>query len=178
MTEPPPDSDSVVLGFASRSEDATELLGKAIGDSIEQAAIIALVGDLGAGKTRLARAISVALGVNPSAVSSPTFVLIHEYEGVLPIYHFDAYRLKNASEFLDLGADELMNDNSVCLIEWADRVAQFIPEDRLEIAIAITSTSARKFNIVANGPTSLQLQSRIRDRLPALSEDASNELNL
>ena len=78
-------------------------LGRAIAELAEPGVVIGLVGPLGAGKTRLARAIAEARGVDPGAISSPTFVLIHEYAGDMPIYHFDAYRLENPSAFDDLG---------------------------------------------------------------------------
>src|SRR5262245_15868376 len=83
----------------------TENLGYALAQCLFPGAVIALVGPLGAGKTSLVRAIAVGLGVvDPRQVNSPTFVLIQEYEGRLPIYHFDAYRLKSEGEFADLGA--------------------------------------------------------------------------
>src|SRR6266576_4059012 len=86
-------------------------------------AVVALIGQLGAGKTHLVRAIAEGLGIADSrVVSSPTFVLIQEYEARLPIYHFDAYRLRTEVEFIDLGIHEYFEGNGVCLVEWADRV--------------------------------------------------------
>ena len=73
------------------------------------------------------QAIAVALGAERRLVNSPTFVLIQEYEGTLPLYHCDTYRLKNVDEFLDLGIDEIFQSDGVCLIEWADRVAGVLP---------------------------------------------------
>jgi tRNA threonylcarbamoyladenosine biosynthesis protein TsaE len=171
----PTDSENDTLTVFSRSEDATRVLGSAIGESIEEGVLITLIGGLGAGKTRLVRAISVALSVDPTAVTSPTFVLIHEYDGRLPVYHFDAYRLRDVSEFLDLGAEEYMDSDCVCLIEWADRVANVLPEDRLEITISIASTTAREFDVRASGPVSTNLQKRIRTRLPKLGLAPAND---
>ena len=102
---------------------ATESFGRRLGSLLFPNAVVALIGPLGAGKTHLVRAIAEGLGIaNPAAVTSPTFTLIHEYSARLPIYHFDAYRLNSADEFLDLGATEYYEAGGVCLIEWADRV--------------------------------------------------------
>jgi tRNA A37 threonylcarbamoyladenosine biosynthesis protein TsaE len=86
--------------------------------------------------------------------SAPTFVLIQEYEGSLPIYHCDTYRLKNVDEFLDLGIDEILQSEGVCLIEWADRVAGVLPPDHLRIEIEVTGPTTRSFRIEAKGPKS------------------------
>ena len=115
------------LVVVSESVADTDRLGRAFASAIHPGAVIALVGPLGAGKTRLARGIAEALGADPAAIASPTFVLIHEYEARLPIYHIDAYRLRTAEEFDALGADEYLSGGGVCLIEWADRVADRLP---------------------------------------------------
>src|SRR5207237_8651239 len=91
-------------------------------------AVVALVGPLGAGKTHLVRAVAEGLGIASSrVVSSPTFVLIQEYHARLPIYHFDAYRLRTAEDFADLGVHEYFEGSGVCLVEWADRVQACLP---------------------------------------------------
>ena len=102
--------------------EATARFGERLAKHLFPGAVIALVGPLGAGKTHLTRAIVIGLGGNGGAVVSPTFTLIHECEARLPVYHFDAYRLSNEAEFLDLGVHEYLEGNGVCLIEWADRV--------------------------------------------------------
>jgi tRNA threonylcarbamoyladenosine biosynthesis protein TsaE len=117
------------------SEAETDRLGRAIAEAARPGTVIGLVGDLGAGKTRLVRAIAEALGVEPGAISSPTFVLIHEYDGRLPVYHFDVYRLKSPAEFEDLGLAEYWDGDGLCLVEWADRVRGLLPEDAWMIAI-------------------------------------------
>ena len=96
--------------------------------------VIGLVGPLGAGKTRLTRAIAEALGVDPGAIASPTFVLIHEYEGIIPVYHFDAYRLGGPDDFEALGASDYWDGGGVCLVEWADLVRDRLPARRLDRA--------------------------------------------
>src|SRR6202050_4044804 len=101
----------------------TQLFGRRLAGLLFPGAVIALIGPLGAGKTHLVRAVAEGLGIADSRlVSSPTFVLIQEYQARLPIYHFDAYRLRGAEELFDLGVHEYFADKGVCLVEWADRV--------------------------------------------------------
>jgi tRNA threonylcarbamoyladenosine biosynthesis protein TsaE len=109
-------------------EHDTDRLGRAIASVVSPGTVIGLVGPLGAGKSRITRAIAEALGVDPLAVSSPTFVLIHEYEGHLPVYHLDAYRLGGPAAFEALGVADYWEAGGVCLVEWADRVAEVLPE--------------------------------------------------
>jgi tRNA threonylcarbamoyladenosine biosynthesis protein TsaE len=119
--------------------------------------VVGLIGNLGAGKTHLVQAIAGALGVQNDEVTSPTFVLIQEYAGRVPVCHLDAYRLADTDEFLELGADELLGGDCVALIEWADRVADVLPRDRLMIEIEPLSENARELRITAGGPRSEQL---------------------
>lgn len=134
------------------SELETRLLGERLACVLSPGDVIALQGPLGAGKTRLVQSLAAALGCDNSFVVSPTFTLIHEYEGRLPVYHVDAYRLKSSDEFLDMGGGELLNGDGVCLIEWADRIADLIPRDHLRIDIEVTGPQTRTFHMRANGP--------------------------
>ncbi len=136
------------------TEDETRQLGRAIGQAAEPGLVVALVGNLGAGKTRFVQAAAEGLGVEDVPVNSPTFVLIHEYEGRLPVYHFDTYRLRDIDEFLELGADEYMAGDGVCFIEWADRMEEVLPRDRLTVTFEITGESSRRVTLTAGGPKS------------------------
>jgi tRNA threonylcarbamoyladenosine biosynthesis protein TsaE len=130
----------------------TEAFGRRLGALLFPGAVVALVGQLGAGKTHLTRAVAEGLGVtNPAAVNSPTFVLIQEYPARLPIYHFDAYRLSGAREFAELGADEYFRGDGVCLVEWADKVAPTLPAEHLRIEIEIVDANRRRFHLTATG---------------------------
>jgi tRNA threonylcarbamoyladenosine biosynthesis protein TsaE len=130
----------------------TEALGRRLGPLLFPGAVIALVGQLGAGKTHFTRAVAEGLQVrNPAAVNSPTFVLIQEYPARLPIYHFDAYRLNSAQDFADLGTDEYFHGDGVCLIEWADRFPDVLPAERLEVRIHILDPNRRRFDVTAVG---------------------------
>jgi tRNA threonylcarbamoyladenosine biosynthesis protein TsaE len=131
---------------------ATESFGRRLGSLLFPNAVVTLIGPLGAGKTHLARAIAEGLGIkNPIAVTSPTFTLIHEYPARLPIFHFDAYRLNSADEFLDLGAIEYYQAGGVCLIEWADRVLSALPEERLTISITPIDENRRRVEMSGVG---------------------------
>jgi tRNA threonylcarbamoyladenosine biosynthesis protein TsaE len=119
---------------------------------------VALVGPLGAGKTHLTRAIAEGLRVaNPAAVNSPTFVLIQEYPGPVPVYHFDTYRLTGPREFAELGVEEYFAGDGVCVVEWADKVAEVLPADHLLVEIAPTGPTSRRFALTATGPRHTRL---------------------
>jgi tRNA threonylcarbamoyladenosine biosynthesis protein TsaE len=107
----------VVWTFHAASEDDTRRLGEALGAAALPSLVIALVGSLGAGKTRLVRAIADGAGVRDQIVNSPTYVLVQEYLGRLPIIHFDTYRLRSLDEFIELGAEEYLRSDGVCCIE-------------------------------------------------------------
>lgn len=144
------------------AEEETRQLGQAIGQAGEPGLVVALVGNLGAGKTRFVQAAAEGLGVEDVPVNSPTFVLIHEYEGRLPVYHFDTYRLRDIDEFLELGADEYMAGDGVCFIEWADRMEEVLPRDRLTVTFEITGEQSRRIEITAGGPCSQRVLDRLR----------------
>ena len=131
---------------------ATEAFGRRLGGLLFPGAVVGLVGPLGAGKTHLVRAVAEGLGADGGAVSSPTFVLIQEYEGRLPVYHFDAYRLHSEAEFFDLGAHEYFEGGGVCLVEWADRVPGCLPPERLTVRLEITGETSRRAHVEASGP--------------------------
>lgn len=138
----------------SASLEETLQLGKQLASVFEPGLVVSLIGDLGAGKTHLVQAIAEGLGVTEDEVNSPTFVLIQEYSGRIPIVHIDAYRLRDIDEFLELGADELLGAENVCLIEWADRVEEVLPRDRLTIQIETISENSRQIRLVATGAQS------------------------
>jgi len=157
--------------FLSEDEQATERLGHALAEVLPAGVTLALCGPLGAGKTRLVQAVAAGLGVNPRDVLSPTFVLVHEYAGRLPVYHFDAYRLRDQQEFLDLGPEEYYEKPGICLIEWADRVAGCLPERRIDVRIEVSGSQSRRFTLAARGA---ELE-KVLDRLAARLGVESNE---
>ncbi len=131
---------------------ATEALGRRLGGLLFPGAVVALVGPLGAGKTHLTRAVAEGLGLaDGRAVSSPTFVLIQEYAARLPVYHFDAYRLRGEGEFFDLGAHEYLEGQGVCLVEWADRVPGCLPAEHLRIELTVAGETSRQATVTGTG---------------------------
>ena len=141
MSTHPAQAPSFTIELATEAD--ADRLGQAIAETARAGLVIGLVGPLGAGKTRLARAIAQSLGVDPTAISSPTFMLIHEYDGRMPVAHFDVYRLASAAEFEDLGVDDYFSGPGICLVEWADRVAESLPADRWEIRLEPTGPTSR-----------------------------------
>lgn len=119
----------------NRTEEDTRKLGLLIAENAEAGDVIALVGDLGTGKTALTRYIAEGLGI-ADTISSPTFTIVKEYKsGRLPLYHFDVYRLQDGDELLDIGAEEYIGGDGLCVIEWADIVADVLPVDATVIHI-------------------------------------------
>ncbi|MCH7753379.1 MAG: tRNA (adenosine(37)-N6)-threonylcarbamoyltransferase complex ATPase subunit type 1 TsaE [Planctomycetes bacterium] len=150
--------------FLAASEEETLRLGKLLADVLPAGTVVALIGTLGAGKTRLVQAVAGALGVPREEVTSPTFVLVNEYVGGrLPVYHFDAYRLRDEDEFLELGPEEYFDGPGLTFVEWADRVENCLPSDFLRIDIEVTGDTQRRFTISASSPiTELLVQLLMR----------------
>jgi tRNA threonylcarbamoyladenosine biosynthesis protein TsaE len=151
-----------VFTFIANNEQDTARFGAALAQVLLPSTVVGLIGTLGAGKTRLVQAVSRALGVPEGQVTSPTFVLINEYRGGrLPVFHFDTYRLKDTDEFLDLGADEYFDSGGVVFVEWADRVEELLPDERLDIRIEVSGPTTRRITIAGTSPQMEELVSRI-----------------
>jgi tRNA threonylcarbamoyladenosine biosynthesis protein TsaE len=120
-------------------EEIAEKLGKLVNSGD----VICMVGDLGAGKTTFIQALAIGLGVK-DYVTSPTFTLINEYEGRIPLYHFDVYRINHIDEMENLGYEEYFYGDGVCAIEWADLIKDILPYDYLWIEIKITGAESRQ----------------------------------
>ena len=130
------------------SEAETRALGLRIASAAEPGDIIALVGDLGTGKTALTKYIAEGLGVTEEVIS-PTFNIVKEYRsGRIPLFHFDVYRLSGPEEFLDTGAEDYLEDSGLSVIEWADIVADALPEDSLLINIEYAGKGARRITVL------------------------------
>jgi tRNA threonylcarbamoyladenosine biosynthesis protein TsaE len=181
--------------FDARDESDTDRFGAALAHVLPSGAVVALIGTLGAGKTRLVQAVARAVGIDPRDVVSPTFVLVHEYDvrrqasgvrgqdshspltthhspdhqtpdhqttrsqigrGGQPsppakLYHLDAYRIKDDDEFRELGPEEYFESNGWTFVEWADRVADCLPREHLQIAIEVTGPTGRRLAVTSQG---------------------------
>lgn len=161
------------LTFESVDVHATQMLGAALAEVLPPGAVVALIGPLGAGKTRFVQAVALAAGVPDGVVASPTFVLVHEYQARVPIFHFDVYRLRDEDEFLALGPEEYFAQPGWSFIEWADRVAECLPRERFEILIEPVGPNSRRFAIRVLGE---KYEEAIRSLKEALSKrDLENE---
>ncbi len=139
-----------VLEIVSRSTDQTRQLGQRLGDLARPGDVVLLVGSLGAGKTCLTQGIALGLGVNDYTVS-PSFVLMREYKGRLPLYHVDLYRLEQVEEVADLGLDDYLYGEGVCVVEWADRALNLMPPEHLLIQLAYLSPRRRSIYLEPRG---------------------------
>lgn len=118
--------------FLSYSEQETIIWGGEIAQLVRPGDVIGFFGDLGSGKTRTIQGICQGLGCGEE-VTSPTFTIINEYKGKYPVYHWDLYRIESEQEIFDLGYEEYFYSDGICLIEWAERILSFLPENHIEI---------------------------------------------
>ena len=125
------------MRIITHSVKETAAIGKAIAGNLEKGDIVCLFGQLGSGKTVLAKGIARGLGIDTRKVTSPTFVLIRQYANRIPLYHFDLYRLKKLADILALGCEEYFYDEGVTVIEWADRLRCFLPKEHLKVTLSV-----------------------------------------
>lgn len=137
----------LLSSFETHSEEETIELGRRIAATLPRRAVVLLIGNLGAGKTTLAKGIASGLGAaEPEEVSSPTFTLIHEYGG--GVYHIDLYRLERADQVATLGLDEIFDHKAVVLIEWGERFPELMPRDRIEIRLRTLADDRREIEVI------------------------------
>ena len=139
--------------YRSDSAEATQAFGAALGARLEAGHVLALVGEMGAGKTTLVRGLAQGLGVPPEEISSPTFALMNEYAGRVPVRHFDAWMAGREALFLEGGGAELLGQDAVALVEWADKVEEWLPRPHLWLHLAPVSLTQREWTLeVRMGP--------------------------
>ena len=138
------------MTFHTSSAEETQELGKRLGSFLKKGDVIALQGPLAAGKTTLTNGLALSLGVKDT-ITSPTFCLISEYEGKIPLYHFDWYRLEDAEELYELGMDEYLGGDGIALVEWPGRCPDAVPSDCLRIRISAEGENVRRIKAEPEG---------------------------
>jgi len=128
----------------SGSEKETEQIAEEYASGVKPGDVICLYGDLGAGKTQFVKGFVKAFGLSGNEVNSPTFTIINEYDGSVPVYHFDCYRLEHEEEALEIGAEEYFYGNGVCIIEWPERILGVLPDSRKEIQLKHIAKNRRE----------------------------------
>lgn len=145
----------------------TERAGERLAPLLRAGDVIAFYGDLGAGKTTFVKGLAKGMGAS-QLVSSPTFVIMHIYEGRLPVYHFDAYRLQGADELINIGAEEYIGTDGVACIEWSEKVESLLPVDCLRLELSYCGSEERKLTFKA-------LQGRGLEIIEALEDDSQED---
>ncbi|WP_036931754.1 tRNA (adenosine(37)-N6)-threonylcarbamoyltransferase complex ATPase subunit type 1 TsaE [Proteocatella sphenisci] len=139
-------------------------IGMIIGRALKNGDIICLDGDLGAGKTHLSKGIAKGLDIEEE-ITSPTFTIVQEYEGRIPLYHFDVYRIADSEEMYNVGFEDYLNKNGAIIIEWSEIIRDILPNDRLEIKLVYAPEGGRYFTFNAFGKRHEDLLRDISERL-------------
>jgi tRNA threonylcarbamoyladenosine biosynthesis protein TsaE len=136
--------------YCSDSPESTRALGFSFAGQLHRGAVVALQGPLGSGKTCFTQGLAAGLGIE-EPVTSPTYTIIAEYSGTMPLYHIDAYRLRDEEDFFDLGVEEILYGTGVTVIEWSERIPGAIPHDAFFVAITIVDSTTRNI-LIRGGP--------------------------
>ena len=135
-----------MLTFRTNSAEETIQLGQKIGKLLKKGDIIAMQGTLAAGKTTITKGIAKALGITDT-ITSPTFCLISEYYGTMPLYHFDVYRLEGTEDFINLGADDMLYGDGVSIIEWSEKIMEELPSRTIILRLTPQEDGSRLIEI-------------------------------
>ena len=123
------------MEYISHSPEETESIGQSLGQRLKPGTVLAYLGDLGMGKTAFTRGLAKGLGCR-GRVTSPTFTIVNEYDGKIPLFHFDMYRLTDSEDLFDIGWEDYLERGGVCAVEWSERISDALPEDTLYVTIA------------------------------------------
>jgi tRNA threonylcarbamoyladenosine biosynthesis protein TsaE len=150
----------------SRSAAQTEAIGRTLGALLHRGDFLALYGELGGGKTCFARGVVAAVAPDSAhLVASPTYAIMNEYPGPLPVYHFDFYRLGSGDEIAELGFDDYFRDKGVCIAEWSERLGESLPPEHLSIRFEHDGEDCRRIALQAVGEDSGALLARLMTKL-------------
>ena len=156
---------TATLRFRTSSPDETRRFGRALGEALAPGGFVGFEGQLGSGKTVAIQGAAEGLGFD-GYVTSPTFVIVNEYEGRMPILHVDLYRIADSRELDDIGYREIFFSDGVALVEWADRAPELLPPDRLRVRIELDGPDDRAFSVDAYGEGGKELLERLRKLWP------------
>lgn len=135
--------------FRTHSPEETQEIGVQIGCQLNPGDVVALIGDLGVGKTCLTQGIARGAGVyQDQTVNSPSYILINEYDGKIPVYHIDLYRLERLEDIVALGLEEYLDGDGICVIEWADRMEELLPENHIQVRITSEDEFTRAIEVL------------------------------
>ena len=146
------------ITYVTTSDEETIRLGQRLGDLLSEGDVVALVGELGSGKTWFTKGLALGLGVSPDTiVTSPSFTLVNEYKGRYTFYHMDFYRLENLPEVLSAGLEEYLHDSGVVAFEWADRWPEILPDKRVMVKFLIIDDRRREITLSGYDPRALEI---------------------
>ena len=152
------------LSIVTKNYEGTQKLGEELGRRLPAGSVVALTGELGSGKTTLVQGIGKGLGI-PCLIKSPSFVIIHEYSGSVPLYHFDLYRIAHQEEIISLGYEEYFyQKKGIVVIEWAEKIEDLLPPEYLRIELEIVDLSKRKVALRAYGSFYRKVIEKMRKR--------------
>jgi tRNA threonylcarbamoyladenosine biosynthesis protein TsaE len=138
------------MEIVSTAPEQSFSFGRQLGQLLQEGSVLCLIGDLGAGKTLLVQGIAQGLGLNEE-ITSPTFTVMNVYEGTIPVYHFDLYRLESPEQLVDIGFDEYTNAGGIAIIEWPDKFPGFMPDSYLRIELIKTGDNDRLIKVSPQG---------------------------
>lgn len=153
---------TATLRFRTTSPEQTRRFGRALGEALTPGGFVGFEGQLGSGKTVAIQGAAEGLGYD-GYVTSPTFVIVNEYEGRVPILHVDLYRIVDSRELEDIGYREIFFGDGVALVEWADRAPELLPPDRIRVRIDIEGPDERAFSVSATGAGGAELLERLTE---------------
>jgi len=155
--------EGAMMNLRSESPEETQRLGEELGRLARQGDLFLLVGGLGAGKTCLTQGIAWGLGIAGYA-TSPSFVVINQYRGRLPLYHIDLYRLDSIEEVIELGLDDYLYGSGVCVVEWAEKAVEVLPTEHLLVELSFLSDTSRHLVLNPSGERYVEMLSQLKQR--------------
>lgn len=138
----------MIVTLSSSSEEDTRAIGRALGEVLRPGDVVALSGDLGAGKTVFCKGVGLALGIPEDRVVSPSFTIVTEHQGRLPLFHIDVYRLSSALEAEGIGLEEILGGEGVCLVEWAEKIGNLLPNHCIKVTFLFPDADGNRRSLL------------------------------